>query len=194
MMPFITEEIWQMMRGNSRPAPTIALAEFPKPGSLKSDAEAERQMNLLQLVVTEIRSLRAEWRVRSDVQLHVLFAGRDSANNDLRTHETALRALAKVQNIEFVERLPASGLGRASKPAYDLQIDLRGAIDIDAERARLTREQESISRSRENIVRQLANETFRTRAPEKVVAEMQQRQAELTRQLEQIKHSLAALE
>ena len=56
-MPFLTEELWQRLAGGrpDRPA-SIALAPFPQYRSDGTDYAAEREIGLLQEVVTAARA------------------------------------------------------------------------------------------------------------------------------------------
>ena len=54
MMPFITEELWHRF-GDT---PSIALAAYPQPGA--TDEAAEREMALMQEMITAARQMRAD--------------------------------------------------------------------------------------------------------------------------------------
>ena len=57
VMPFVTEEIWQVM-GNGRPS--IMVQQYPITQPQWIDGEAEKQMEFLMGVVRAIRNLRTE--------------------------------------------------------------------------------------------------------------------------------------
>jgi len=90
-------------------------------------------------------------------------------------------------NWELVSRLARlSGIsetmpGGASEIVVDgarVVLPLTGAIDVDAERTRLNKEIGKLDAEIDRIARKLANEKFVSRAPEHVVAQERERQAE----------------
>ena len=194
-MPFITEELWQTIHGENAPAPSIALASYPQAEAGAHDAAAERQVDLLQRVVAQVRSLRAEWKVAPKQTVHLRFSGHgEYTNADLEANLVAIRTLAGIETVELAPSISPQSLGLGTAADYDLQLDLRGAIDIAAERVRLQKERDTLARGVENARRQLASESFRARAPQKVVEETERKAAELARQMAQAESSLQALD
>jgi valyl-tRNA synthetase len=59
-MPFITEEIWQHLPGRGK---SLALASFPSPQPSWRNERAEEEMRLLQDLVVEVRTIRAENKI-----------------------------------------------------------------------------------------------------------------------------------
>jgi valyl-tRNA synthetase len=66
-------------------------------------------------------------------------------------------------------------------------------LDFDAERARLRKEQQNLSRQLESVEGQLGNEQFLSRAPEKVVEALRHRKIELTLQTSKVAETLEQL-
>ncbi|MEE3104561.1 MAG: valine--tRNA ligase, partial [Acidobacteriota bacterium] len=96
VVPFITEEVWQQLPRHADAGLTpdgchqsITLAEFPKKQDAWIDNEAADCMELLQEVITTIRTVRAEWGVPRVQRITVVVVGGGLATlSILRTHES----------------------------------------------------------------------------------------------------------
>ena len=73
------------------------------------------------------------------------------------------------------------------------ELDLSGAVDVVAERARLEKDLATAKKDLATAEVKLNNEGFMAKAPEKVVAEIRERQAAVTADIERITAQLAAL-
>jgi len=142
-----------------------------------------------------VRSLRGEWKVAPKTRLKLEIATRGEKTRPwLEANLNFLQPLAGLEAVTFVPAIAAEGVGRVSTPDYDLRLDLRGAIDLGAEKLRLAKERDSVAKALAGAERQLASETFLARAPEKIVAELRGKQLEYSAQIRQLEDNLAALE
>jgi valyl-tRNA synthetase len=73
----------------------------------------------------------------------------------------------------------AKQAGARSTARFDVHVVYERTIDAAAERHRLTKEQEKIEKELANNQRQLSNEQFLAKAPEKVVEGLRRRAQEL---------------
>src|SRR5207344_3236022 len=108
VMPFVTEEIWQVM-GNDRPS--IMVQQYPITQPQWIDGEAEKQMEFLMGVVRAIRNLRTELNCPQGREVKAIFCGQPADLDFLRGQEPYLRSLARVGKAE------SSGAGDAPKGA-----------------------------------------------------------------------------
>jgi len=97
-------------------------------------------------------------------------------------HRELLKRMARLESINFADEPPKGSVQIVMDDTL-LALPLAGAIDIDAENERLTKEIEKIEKDISGIESKLANEKFTSRAPEHVVAEQRTRKvaAEETR-------------
>jgi len=72
-----------------------------------------------------------------------------------------------------------------------LVLPLAGIIDLDKERARLTKEIEKNASEVEKIDRKLGNAQFLEKAPDEVVEEQRERRAEAQAAIERLREALA---
>ena len=89
------------------------------------------------------------------------------------------------------EQLPQSLTVLASDAVALLP--LAGMVDVEAERQRLTRELDEVRAERDRATAQLANESFVSRAPEKVVEVQRNRLARANEQIAVLEARLAEL-
>jgi valyl-tRNA synthetase len=201
LMPFLTEELWQRLihgaGANAEQAKSISLAPYPVAAKAVDGGGRVRAFELLQEVVTAARELRADNKLDPksivDATLYLHAAG--FAQTDLAAIET----LAKLKLEQRAGTLGGhKGLIR-STPEFDLQLHAapppaaqNGTAGGDA-RARILKEMESFERLIENSNRQLGDEAFLNKAPEKVVASLRVKLGDYQEQLAKNKKLLENL-
>jgi valyl-tRNA synthetase len=191
-MPFITEELWQQLpvaRGS------ICVARFPANLSKRyADQETEKVVQLLQGVVTGIRSLRAENEIGPSQRIpaHVYLV--DARQTEvLRPFEPQLRMLAGLETIEL-----STGDVTVAKGLKHIEADFAVLIPAsvvgnrEKEFERLTREDMKLDKDLQSIKSKLSDPKFLERAPETVVADWRAREQELQTKRRRIKENLSA--
>jgi valyl-tRNA synthetase len=178
MMPFITEELWQKASGEGEPRRVLALSDWPAPAFEDEGAAAE--INWLVALISEIRSVRSEMNVPGGALVKLAVSGADEeTRRRLATHEPLLMRLARAESIALVEA-PQRGSVQIVAGEAVVSMPLEGIVDIDAERARLGREIDKVSKDIAKIEAKLGNEQFIARAKPEVVDEQRERLAEAT--------------
>jgi len=102
-------------------------------------------------------------------------------------HRSAIAAL-RGQN-----QLEATVAGKGEGGEVTLAFDLSGAIDVGAERARLTKDRAAAVKERDLNSGKLGNPAFTGKAPEAVVAKVRERLAAAEADIERIDAALTAL-
>ncbi len=170
-MPFITEEIWQNLvarlpHDDARPD-SLMIARYPD-GAGFADVEAEREMGLVIDVIRAIRNARAESKVdpAKRIEAHV-HAGKGPA---IEPHRLAIEALARVQPLHILDRRqgPRSD-GAQVLHVGEVEIVLPMTVDVDAEKARLGQERESLENRIAGLQARLNDQAFLSKAPQAVV-------------------------
>ena len=214
IIPFITEELWQTVAKEAKRSAaleqggfdSIVCAPYPKSEPGKLDPLAEARVTQLKDMVGAIRGLRSEMglspaeKVPLRVSLENITAIHAATRLDLRLdgHErqqmaASLKALAKLSDVTFEKSLGEEAKRAPVQMVGDLKLMLVVQIDVDAERARLSKE---VARLESEIAKahgKLANESFVARAPQAVVAQEKQRLAEFDTALQRVRHQLANL-
>jgi valyl-tRNA synthetase len=191
-MPFITEELWQNLphRGES-----IMIATYPEFEPELIDEQAETQIEMIQQVIEKVRNIRAEMKVEPKQSVALRIATTDEATKNLLldAREYVFK-LAQVSSLEVVPSLGEDKLAaRAVAANLALEVPLAGLIDVDAERARLTKEVEKVNREIDSLERKLSNASFVERAPKEVVEENRKRLADYRDQAAKLTDSLNRL-
>jgi valyl-tRNA synthetase len=180
IMPFITEELWHRFGQTG----SIALAAYPQAGA--TDESAEREMALMQEMITAARKLRADHGLDRKLVLPGVLYCRNGAKN------LELGVIEKFANVKLDVRTEAapklSGAVR-STPDFDLMLELP-EVDAEGQRVRLRKEIAQLEKLIAGIDRQLENEEFLSKAPVHVVDSLRAKRAEYVAQRDK---SLAAL-
>jgi valyl-tRNA synthetase len=192
-MPFITEEIWNAVYDGAPPLKSIALAAYPETDATQLNAEAEREMAVLQDLIVSVRNVRAELKVAQKEMLPIEV----SANNDIRAlieaNRAALERLANVSGCTFVEESLAKATNSRSTARFEVRLVYEQKIDVAAETARSTKELEKLEAEYQRNSNQLGNQGFLAKAPAKVVEGLKTRRVELESLIEKSKARLAEL-
>jgi valyl-tRNA synthetase len=180
IMPFITEEIWHAMFDGASPLQSIALAGYPQKDSSQVDLQAETEMAILQDLIVSVRNARAELKVEQKLRVPIqIFAPEANIRNLLERNRSAIERLATVESVAFTEESLSKLTGARHNARFDVHVIYEKKIDVEAERKRLTKEIEQLDKELANGERQLNNDQFLAKAPEKLVEGIRARVAEL---------------
>ena len=161
----------------------------------EEDPEAEKEMGLLIAAVTKLRNIRAESGIDPGRKVEVLFRT-DLARPRRILEEQALlvRTLARISHFRFVDEIPGDlPAARGVVTGLEMAVPLAGALDLDEERQRLSREMEKVERELEITGRKLENPSFVDRAPSEVVEKVRASHRELLARKETLSETLSSL-
>jgi valyl-tRNA synthetase len=183
-MPFVTEEAWQYLtkdqmsvegQGNSplTLGPwSIMIASYPQADESLLDEAAERDFALVRELISGIRNVRNEYKVEPVrwVAATLAAGARASMLNDQRALIVRLARVADDQ-LAIAERLEQKPAQAAALVIGDVEValPLAGLIDVQAERARLSRELEQAQAEVGRREARLSNAGFVDKAPAAVV-------------------------
>ncbi len=173
IIPFITEEIWQKVKGFAGVSgDTIMLQPYPQCEPSQIDEQAEQQINWLKEIIIAVRNIRAECNIAPSKELELLLRNLPSAEKTvLENNRTLLQAMAKLERIEVLEAGSEAPFSVTKLVGgTELLIPMAGFIDKATELARLTKELEKLNGEIARIENKLSNEAFVVKAPEQVIA------------------------
>ncbi|MBV8896276.1 MAG: valine--tRNA ligase, partial [Acidobacteriaceae bacterium] len=183
LMPFLTEELWRRLGFET----SISLQPYPQTGVL--DESAEREMNLLQNIITEARTLRQSLNLGNKPLDGTLYTS-NGTNEIATSYSGIIERLANLKLAIKDERaLKLEGAVR-STPDFDLLLNVALA-DAATQRARLEKEIQRLQKLITEKDRQLSNESFLHSAPPQIVASLKEKRADYQAQLDK---SVAALQ
>jgi valyl-tRNA synthetase len=194
VMPFLTEELWHRLP-QTPGAKSIALASFPEPISQWTDKDSERQMAYLQGGIVSARNQRAELKVnaKEKVPAEVLILDDQERKLIEGNRDTVMRLASLSELRPMSPGASASGGGQSVAVSADLDIRIiyEATVDRGAEIARLNKDIDRLAKDIESKRSKLGNEAFRSKAPEKVVRDMEatlaERETEHRKLLERLK-------
>ncbi|MDA2998150.1 MAG: valine--tRNA ligase [Actinomycetota bacterium] len=174
VMPFITEELWCSLTNNE----SLMIASWPKSDLSAQDQESVKLVAKMQEIVTEIRRFRNDQGIKSSAKVNAKFTGLEAAG--LESYESALRHIVKCEagGDKFTAK---TQIGNVT-----VEFDLTGAIDLVAERSRLSKDLQTAQKDRDTAKVKLDNEGFMAKAPMEVVTEIRERLAQTTEDIARI--------
>ncbi len=179
VMPFITETLWTTLTNQE----TLVTASWPIAESSHVDKKSELLVAELQKIITEVRRFRNDQGVKPSQKI----PGRIIAPADVTAYASAMAFLLKLELTDFT---PSASVEIG---AMKVELDLSGTVDVVAERARLEKDLATAQKDMKTAEVKLNNEGFMAKAPANVVAEIKERLAATTADIERISAQLAAL-
>ena len=179
VMPFITETLWTTLTGGE----TLVTAAWPVADSSHINKKSEALVGELQKIITEVRRFRNDQGVKPSQKI----PGRFIAPADVTAYASAMAFLLKLELTEFT---PSASVEIGS---MKVELDISGTVDVVAERARLEKDLITAQKDMKTAEVKLSNEGFMAKAPESVVAEIKERMAATSADIERITAQLAAL-
>jgi valyl-tRNA synthetase len=173
IVPFVTDELWRSLNGFTDDTQTLALAQWPADIGLR-DPAAVAEMTRLQELVAELRRFRTQQGIASRRKLGaVLLAGDEATEAFAARWSPQLASLADL-TIDVGSAAP-DGWETLTAAGMSVALDLLGSIDVDAERARITRALAAAAKEIAETSGKLNNQGFLAKAPENVVAKIRAR-------------------
>ncbi len=187
-MPFITEEIYQQIRGEQE-AESIAIASMPKAESY--DQEIDRSFAFAREVIMAIRNLRQEKSIPPKQELDLLIKKNNDEKPDF-SFDGIIKKLCKLQHLDYVQSA-MEGAHSIIVRSTELLIPLDQHIDTDEEIKNLQSELEYREGFLRSSEKKLSNEKFVNNAPEKVVAMEKKKRDDAMSRIQVLKEQLAKL-
>ncbi len=189
-IPFVTEAIWQAMPQESG---ILMMQPWPEAENrLSFEAEAA-QMETVMDLIRALRVRRSEMNVPPSKKAKLVLVTKTPEL--FREGQRYLERLAAVSEVDYREAVPedTAGMAICVTSAATALLPLAELIDLDAERARVTKELGKTKAEITALSAKLSNPGFTGKAPEKVVAAERERLANLTALAEKLEKSLAVL-
>ena len=181
-MPFISEALWTSLTNGE----SLVISKWPTPSKSEVDKEAEVVVADMKRLITEIRRFRSDQGIKNSARIKAEING------------LAGPVAAYEDSIRFLVRLDEKGADFKASAKIEIgefavSFDLSGAVDVNAERARLTKDLAAIEKDRETARVKLENENFMAKAPMDVVASIKERLEFCDGEIQRIKSLLDSL-
>jgi len=188
-MPFITEELWHSM--GTRPYDLI-VARWPEPKAARNAAAANQIEGVVGLV-SEVRAMRAELNIPWSVTLTPTVIGGDAAMLERLTVNAATLARMGKLGPPVAATMVPPGAAQIVNGGVTIAFPLEGAIDLDAERARLSKAIAAAAKDRDGLAARLAKPAFAERAKPEAVAKAREDHDARAAEAERLEAALARL-
>ncbi|MCQ2372001.1 MAG: class I tRNA ligase family protein, partial [Akkermansia sp.] len=199
IMPHITEELWASLgfaaREDGKP---LMSTELPCADSLLSGlddtdvSKACAMASALYETANRARNLKAEYDLATNKKVRFVIKPAAMPLDDDLCARLALLAGAQSATADAAYEAP-KGTPTALTPFGELFLPLEGLVDVEAERARLGREIEKITKEIQKSSAKLGNASFVDRAPAAVVEQERARLADWEAKKAQLEAMLSAL-
>ncbi|NUN08676.1 MAG: valine--tRNA ligase [Ignavibacteriaceae bacterium] len=188
-MPFITEELWHLIKPRVDGA-SISLAAFPAADNNLVSAKVEERMNMLMDIITAVRNIRGEMNIPPSRQIQLKLKAEEFPEEYINY----IKKLAKAESVEATPSLVKPDKSASAVIAgCELFIPLEGIIDLDEERKRLQKEIQKMEGFLTGVEKKLSNESFVKSAPANIVEKEKEKRADLTGKLEKLRDILSKL-
>jgi valyl-tRNA synthetase len=188
-MPFITEELWHALA--DRPYDLIH-ARWPAPGA-SADAAASAEIDWLIRLVSEVRTAKNELGIAPGARLNAFVRDAGPLTVErLANQQAAIARLARLDSVS-TDAAPAGGAVQLVVDEATFVLPLEGVIDLAAERARITKAIEAVSKEAASLAGRLNNPAFVEKAKPEAVEKARADHAEKAAEVEKLTAALARL-
>ncbi len=192
-MPFVTEELWHAMSDPAHPRPyDLIVAKWPEPQA-EVDPAVRAEIGGVVEVIDGARAMRAELNIPWTAVLTPHLIGADPATVErLSGNAATLSRMAKLGAPVAAESPPPNS-AQISAAGMTIAFPLGDAIDLDAERARLSKAIAAAEKDRDSLAARLANPSFTERAAPQAVEKARADHAARAAEAERLSAALARL-
>ncbi len=185
-MPFITEELWHQIKKRNKNEALI-VSDWPSAETI--DQDLLKGFSFSSEVISNIRNIRKQKNIafKNPINLSVI----NSEQTDQR-FDSIISKMGNIEQLTYVDAKIENTISFRVK-TNEYFIPIQGAIDVEAERKKLSEELNYLEGFLKSVDKKLSNKRFVDNAPEKVVAIEQQKKADAEAKIETVKKSLESL-
>ena len=190
VIPFITEEIWQIIIPLIRKDhESITLEKFPKSREEKIDEHSIEWVSTLKKLIDNVRSLRSEMNISPANKIPLALSGN---KKELEEYLPYLTSLAKLSDAKITADLPEKEAPVAIIGNYKVMLNIE--IDKEAEAIRLKKEIEKAEIDLNKAGIKLNNKNFVSKAPKEIIKQEEERLKKFTEHKDKLVQQLKKLQ
>lgn len=167
--PCISEEIYNRIHNGDE---YIHKSHWPIYEKHLIDEKLEEEFEFLQEFVINIRNIKGDFNIKSNILLTCYVDG-DKKLIDLLNQEEWIKNLSGIKTIK--QGTLNNEFTFFALKGLDVYVQLKDIIDLDKERERITTELEKIETELGKVQEQLKNKMFLKKAPEEIITSMKEK-------------------
>jgi valyl-tRNA synthetase len=187
-MPFITEEIWHLLR-ERKEGEDIIVAHWPETAGF--DNTLLDDFPVAAAIIGEVRTFRQSKNISPKDALE-LFYRNESGNNSIEKFSTLICKLANLTSIQKISEKPVDAFPFVVQQ-YECFIPIGENIDREAETERLLKELDYTKGFLKSVMAKLGNERFVNNAKQEVVLAEEKKKADAEARIKAIEEALSTL-
>jgi len=172
-MPFITEEIWQLITERAQ-GESLMVSAMPDPETY--DKKLIKQFEDVKEIVTQIRSIRKDKNIPPKEGLQLMVRSSESGSYHER-FDPVIAKLANLADIRQVDEDPGNTVSFIVKNV-EYYVSVGDLVNVEDEIAKLEAELEYTHGFLKSVQKKMSNERFVQHAPEQVVEKERQKMAD----------------
>ena len=187
-MPFITEEIWHLLKERDEKDYIIVAA---MPESKVFDKSLLETFDIEEEVIVAIRNLRKDKGIPNKEPIE-LFVKKNNSQQADHTFDEVISKLCNITEIKYTEE-KIEGAASFIVKSTEFYVPLGDSVDIEAEIAKLKEELRYTKGFLNSVIKKLSNERFVNNAPAAVVEKEKKKQADAESRIKVIEEQLTGL-
>ena len=196
-MPFITEEIYSNLPKHNIDSKALIIREYPKSNAKYIFEDIEKDFNLIQDIVSGIRNSRSSFNLPPNKKLDVIIRyTSDYFKNTVESYKDIISSLSLTESLNIV----SSADSERNKGSFvkvfeggEINVNLVGIIDLEAEKKRLEKEAAGYKKDLEAVNKKLSNENFMKKAKQEAIDTENRKKKEFEDKLKGIEEVLSSL-
>ncbi|WP_395056392.1 valine--tRNA ligase [Flavobacterium sp.] len=185
-MPFLTEEIWQIIAERT-PEEALIVSTWPEMKSFNESLISDFDTTIE--VISGIRTIRKDKNIPFKDVIELRIVNNDKASTYF---DSVVTKLGNISSLEYVSEKVNGALSYRVK-SNEYFIPITGNIDVEAEISKLTEELNYTKGFLKSVQGKLSNEKFVAGAPEKVLEMERKKETDALAKIATIEQSLAGL-
>ena len=172
LIPFITEEIASSLRPYVAEEGEFLLQQkYPEFDAALQNAQAVKQMEVVQGITREIRTIRAQFNVPPGLKINaVLSAENEEELSVVKAHAPYIQLMAKIDHLTIgINEQKPKQTATATFGKVAIYVPLTGLIDFDKEKKRLEKDMAAAQANIASRKARLAQENFIKNAPQEQI-------------------------
>ena len=185
-MPFLTEEIWHLIKDRT-PAEALIIAEYPI--KISFDHAIINDFDFATEVISGIRTIRKEKNIAQKDAIDIKLINNEKSNTFF---DSVIVKLGNITSLEYIsEKIDGSLTFRVKSNEYFIPIS--GKIDVQAEIEKLSQELIYAQGFLESVRKKLSNEKFVANAKPEIIDNERKKEADALANIATIEMSLKSL-